>query len=469
MTVEKCMLDAELSHEAVKTELERILTSAKFARARRLRSLLRFTVTQTLQGNAESLKEYVIGTEVLEKPDTYDPRNDSLVRVLANRLRGKLKDYYSNGGSNDPLVIEFPKGKYVPRFHRREHLEGELQKKLRARNACSFSGFLTTRLSEPVLKEAVARFEDAIESDPGFAPAHSGLATVYAFQAFLGFGRPKMLWPMVRAQAEAARVLDETSSEAHLSLGIVSAFLDHRWDEAEAHFRKAIERDTYCSAGHLWLALAVLIPSGKPLAAAHEFARAGELIPAPFLEEAEMLSLYFSGQYDELLSRTATPDDSTQSPGGRPWLTGWRPWLKSCALAGVGRLPEAIQALETSAEQTRQVTAMLGYLHGMAGQTEKAQQALSECATRREQGEWVGNYELALIHAGMANSNSSHRAEALGLLLEASRENEPWVVFLSVDPRFQALRSASDFVGLTETAAPKVFPISPRHPTMVHS
>ena len=74
------VLDAELSSDAVQGELERILASAKFARAKRLRSLLRFTVTQTLQGNAETLKEYVIGTEVLEKPETYDPRNDSLVR-----------------------------------------------------------------------------------------------------------------------------------------------------------------------------------------------------------------------------------------------------------------------------------------------------------------------------------------------------------------------------------------------------
>ena len=68
------------------------------------------------------LKEYVIGTEVLKKPDTYDPRSDSLVRVLASRLRVKLKEYYNDGGSEDPLVIEFPKGKYVPKFQRRDQM-----------------------------------------------------------------------------------------------------------------------------------------------------------------------------------------------------------------------------------------------------------------------------------------------------------------------------------------------------------
>src|SRR5579872_7302524 len=111
----------DLSPEAVQNQVERILGSEKFARSKRLRSLLRFTVMQTLEGHADTLKEYVIGTEVLKKPDTYDPRRDSLVRVLASRLRVKLKEYYNDGGSEDPLVIEFPKGKYVPRFQRREH------------------------------------------------------------------------------------------------------------------------------------------------------------------------------------------------------------------------------------------------------------------------------------------------------------------------------------------------------------
>jgi len=446
--------DVELSRDAVQGELERILASAKFARAKRLRSLLRFTVTQTLQGNADSLKEYVIGTEVLDKPETYDPRNDSLVRVLANRLRGKLKEYYSNGGSNDPLVIEFPKGRYIPKFHRREHLDSEIQKKLRARNACSFGRFLATRLSEPVLEEAAARFEEAVDSDPGFAPAHAGLATVYAFQAFLGFRRPKVLWPMVRARAEAARLLDEMCSEAHLCLGLVSAFQDRNWKDAEACFLKAMERDTFSSAGHMWLALASRIPVGRP--ADPEFARAKDLVPAPFLEEAGLLSLYFAGRYDQMLERTTAPADSVLLPD-------WRPWLKSCALAALGRFPEAIETLEQVSQPTRRLTAMLGYLYGMAGHRDRAKEAMAHCVARREQGEWVGNYELALIQIGLGRPT-----EALALLAEAVREKEPWVAFLSVDPRFTEFRGTPDFIGLTEPAASGIVPVYARHGAPVH-
>src|SRR5579871_3783259 len=174
----------ELSPEAIQSEVERILASEKFARSKRLRSLLRFTVAQTLQGNADTLKEYVIGTEVLKKPDSYDPRSDSLVRVLASRLRVKLKEYYSDGGSEDPLVIEFPKGKYVPRFQRREQLQTEIERKLRARNAFSQGRFRADTLNEASLTEAARNFEESVEADPSWPAAHEALAKVYALQAF---------------------------------------------------------------------------------------------------------------------------------------------------------------------------------------------------------------------------------------------------------------------------------------------
>src|SRR5579885_1653318 len=276
----------ELSPEAVQNQVERILSSEKFARSKRLRSLLRFTLQQTLQGHADTLKEYVIGTEVLKKPDSYDPRRDSLVRVLASRLRVKLKEYYNDGGSDDPLVIEFPKGKYVPRFQRREQLQTEMEKKLRARNASSQGKFLASKLTEESLAEAAQHFEEAIEADPNWPQAHIALANIYAFQAFLGFRRPREVWPLVRAQAEATLQLDEMSSEAHIVVGMAYAFFDWRWRDADLHFQKAIERDNYAGAGHLWRAMATLIPTGKMSDAQAELNRAHELDQATSKAEA---------------------------------------------------------------------------------------------------------------------------------------------------------------------------------------
>ncbi len=95
-----------------------MLSSASFARSERLGSLLNYLVDRTLQGHPGLLKEYAIGTEVLGRSASFDPRNDSVVRVEAHRLRARLADYYAGEGANDPLIIELPRGAYTPTFRR---------------------------------------------------------------------------------------------------------------------------------------------------------------------------------------------------------------------------------------------------------------------------------------------------------------------------------------------------------------
>lgn len=65
-----------------------------------------------------ALKEYQIATEVFGRPPDFDPHLDSLVRVQAGRLRGKMAEYYANEGANDPILVELPKGTYNLVFHR---------------------------------------------------------------------------------------------------------------------------------------------------------------------------------------------------------------------------------------------------------------------------------------------------------------------------------------------------------------
>jgi len=100
--------------EAVTSQLSKILASPQFVRAGRLSAFLRFIVKETAAGRGDSLKETVIGTAVFGKPAGYDPRSDSTVRIQASRLREKLRDYYLTGGKDDSLIIELPKGAYVP-------------------------------------------------------------------------------------------------------------------------------------------------------------------------------------------------------------------------------------------------------------------------------------------------------------------------------------------------------------------
>jgi TolB-like protein/tetratricopeptide (TPR) repeat protein len=107
-----------ISEDAIRDALTRILESSTFVQSERLRRFLRFTVDTTLAGDAEMLKEYVIGTEVYGRTPPYHPSTDSIVRSEARRLRGKLKEYYESVGKDDPVLIYYRPGSYVPGFSR---------------------------------------------------------------------------------------------------------------------------------------------------------------------------------------------------------------------------------------------------------------------------------------------------------------------------------------------------------------
>jgi adenylate cyclase len=108
--------------EAIRAQLERIVASPQFAASARLSRFLRYVVERTLAGEGERLKEYVIGAEVFDRDASYDPRVDSIVRVEAGRLRGKLEDYYRGAGSADTVRIGLKKGSYMPLFEQRQGL-----------------------------------------------------------------------------------------------------------------------------------------------------------------------------------------------------------------------------------------------------------------------------------------------------------------------------------------------------------
>jgi hypothetical protein len=105
-----------VSPEAISNSLKQVLSSSTFENAGRSRALLRFLVETTVNGHADRLKEYTLGAEALGKGEAFDPRTDPIVRAEASRLRSRLERYYSNEGRADSVVIELPKGTYVPQF-----------------------------------------------------------------------------------------------------------------------------------------------------------------------------------------------------------------------------------------------------------------------------------------------------------------------------------------------------------------
>lgn len=109
-----------LLESPVRQQLDRVLASATFQQADRLRRFLAFIGEEAIDGRSDQLKEYVVGVQVFGKDPSFDPRTDPVVRVQARRLRARLVQYYREEGQADEIVIELPKGGYAPHFRPRE-------------------------------------------------------------------------------------------------------------------------------------------------------------------------------------------------------------------------------------------------------------------------------------------------------------------------------------------------------------
>jgi hypothetical protein len=105
-----------------RAQVERILHSKVFRTSEVLRHLFGYLAEKSLDGTADSLKEYTIGLDALGKPATFDPRQESVVRMHTARLRQKLAEYYRTEGVDDPIVVDMPKGGFRVTFESRRQM-----------------------------------------------------------------------------------------------------------------------------------------------------------------------------------------------------------------------------------------------------------------------------------------------------------------------------------------------------------
>ena len=152
----------EISVESIRAALEKILASPGFANADRLSRFIRYVVEETLNGQTDKLKESLLGIDVFGRKPTYDPRVDAVVRTEAVKLRARLRDYYESEGREDEVVIDLPKGGYIPALRIRE------------------------KLAEPVATPAEEVIEKA-GAPPDWSPALAGALIVLVLAATIFF------------------------------------------------------------------------------------------------------------------------------------------------------------------------------------------------------------------------------------------------------------------------------------------
>jgi tetratricopeptide (TPR) repeat protein len=111
------------SPDEIRAALDHILFSEVFRRSPQLGAFLRFVTEAVLQGKGDRIKAYTIGVEVLRRDANFDPQIDPIVRVEATRLRRAIERYYAGPGQDDSVIIDLPRGSYVPTFRHRQFAE----------------------------------------------------------------------------------------------------------------------------------------------------------------------------------------------------------------------------------------------------------------------------------------------------------------------------------------------------------
>jgi len=298
------------------------------------------------------------------------------------------------------------------------------------------------------LQQGLRYFQQAIERDPDYALAHSGICDSYALLSFVGVLRCRDAWVKCREAANRAVALDEDLAEAHASLAAVRACADWDWQSAGKEFRRAIELNPGYWQAHTWYAILALAPCGRHEEATAEIRKGLELEPlSPAVNHHAAMLFLASRRLDRAIEccRTALEFD--------PNFALAHVW-RGMAYEGLGRFDEAIADLEKAdqmfGESFPGSRAALAHALAAAGRRGEAERIL-EGLLRRAEDRYVDPFWLAYIHAGLGQADPAFHCldrtlDDQGVTVIMLRY--PGLDPLRQDPRFKKLLAR---LGLPET------------------
>ncbi len=284
---------------------------------------------------------------------------------------------------------------------------------------------------------AIEHFEKALEHDPQYALALSGIADCY-LRLGLYFCLPSMqAGAKAKHAAAQALAIDPHLAEAHTSMGSVHFWFDWNWNGAEEDFRRAIELNPNYAAGHFRYA--------AYLNAMQRFAEAGE--EQRMAEELDPLSLiitmsaadayYYSRQYSSAIDHLLRV--LKREPNFPPAHANL-----GRAYAQSGMYEEAISAFETAARLSGvpQAEIAVAYAYARAGKAEKAETIL------KRMDELSITHHVPPAYMAPAYLALDNVPRALELLEQGFREKSYLMIFLNADPVYDPLRAHPGFVDL---------------------
>jgi tetratricopeptide (TPR) repeat protein len=302
--------------------------------------------------------------------------------------------------------------------------------------------FFWNKRTEEGLRKSIEYFRQAVDIDPTYSLAYSGLAEAYMPLAFWCHLAPKDAFPKIKGYALKALEIDDQSPEALVPLSGSHYLYEHDWESSEKALRKAIEiNPNYARAHQVYAEFLSFL--GEFEAAATKIHEALMLDPlSPILHVSDAYRSYFAREYDEVAPKCQRALDL--EPTFPIAHLGLGVLGETC-----GRFERAIEHLQRALEAEQHslvLQAELGRAYALAGKHTQARtvlRSLHETANER----YVSPYMVARIYAGMCD-----KEQAVMWLDRASEERSSWMVMLNVDPAFDFLRSEPEFQDLIRRA-----------------
>ncbi len=287
------------------------------------------------------------------------------------------------------------------------------------------------------LGTAIRFFQQAIEKDPGYAPAYGSLALCYAF---LGYGRPPAeAFAKARAAATRALEIDETQSDAHAALGFVHLNYDWDWAAAERELRRAIELDPNNpdARGRHATYLVTMSRFDEAIGEARRAQALDPLSPNTNLHVGWISMM--ARRYDEAIAQfektLALDPDYRVARNFLMWTYTFKGAYAE-ALAGYEKLPD------DGADPMR------AYLYGVMGRRREALRVIENIEAQARQA-YVDPYFLATAYAGLADRDNVTRQLTLAYERRSAQlpqaDVEPCFDSIRSDPRFQDLVARMGF------------------------
>jgi TolB-like protein/DNA-binding winged helix-turn-helix (wHTH) protein/Flp pilus assembly protein TadD len=288
------------------------------------------------------------------------------------------------------------------------------------------------------LKKAIGYFNQAIEKDPNYAQAYTGLADSYALMGDWEYGvlPPAEAFPKAKAAATKALALDNTLGEAHTSLAFVLDLFDWDWEAAEKEYRQAADLSPNYATAHQWHTWHLIV-LGRTSEAITEMRRAESLDPLSLIISADMADvLLIARRYDEAIQQSRKTMEMDPGFAVAHYQLGQAFVQKHMYDKGIAELQKAIGF----SGGNKTFRSALAYAYATSGRRNEALEILNDLKNRLNNG-FSNASEIALIYVGLDEKDQAMTwlEKAYGERFNPSVLIRPCFDPLRSDPRFQGL------------------------------